>query len=73
MLNGNILQVNSIGKAIKLRFGKANPVLSQSIYKDVLGVPKKTFRKYVNNEKQPRIDELQRIATWLGVKPKDLF
>lgn len=73
MLNENILHVNTIGKAIKLKFGKENPVLSQTIYDDVLGVPKKTFRKYVKNEKQPRIDELQRIATWLGVKAKDLF
>lgn len=64
---------NSIGETIKSKFGKEKPVLTQSIYKDVLAIPKKTFRKYVENEKQPRIDELQRIAKWLGVNPKDLF
>lgn len=69
----NITPFNLIGKAMKLKFGKENPVLSQNIYTDVLGVPKKTFRKYVDNKKQPRIDELQRISIWLGVKAKDLF
>jgi hypothetical protein len=64
---------NFIGETIKLKFGKEKPTLTQSIYKEVLVIPKKTFRKYVDNEMQPRIDELQRIANWLGVKPKDLF
>lgn len=64
---------NLIGESIKLKFGKEKPVLTQSIYKEVLAIPKKTFRKYVDNEIQPRIDELQRIASWLGVNPKDLF
>ena len=64
---------NLIGETIKLKFGKEKPILTQTIYKEVLAIPKKTFRKYVDNEKQPRIDELQRIGLWLGVNPKDLF
>ena len=64
---------NLIGESIKLKFGKEKPILTQTIYKEVLAIPKKTFRKYVDNEKQPRIDELQRIGNWLGVNPKELF
>ena len=64
---------NLIGESMKLKFGKEKPILTETIYKEVLAIPKKTFRKYVDNKKQPRIDELQRIANWIGVKPKDLF
>lgn len=66
-------QKNLIGQTMKSRFGKEKPILTNNIYSSVLGVPKKTFRKYVNNELQPRIDELTRIAQWLNVNPKDLF
>ncbi|MFD2523284.1 hypothetical protein [Emticicia soli] len=72
-MKANNIPQNRIGENIKLKFGKEKPVLTQSIYRDVLAIPKKTFRKYVDNEKQPRIDEIQRIALWLGINPKDLF
>lgn len=64
---------NRIGEAIRVVFGKNKPVLPESHYKEKIGIPKKTFRKYVDNEIQPRIDELTRIAQWLNVNPKDLF
>lgn len=64
---------NSIGTAIHNVFGKSKPTLPENHYKEKIGVPKKTFRKYVDNELQPRIDELTRIAQWLNVNPKDLF
>lgn len=64
---------NRIGETMRVRFGKEKPILSESIYRDTLGVPKKTFRKYVNNEAQPRIDELTRIAKWLNVSINDLI
>lgn len=64
---------NIIGSVLKSKFGKDKPILSNSIYSEVLGIPKKTFRKYVDNNLQPRIDELARIAQWLNVNPKDLF
>lgn len=63
---------NSIEKELLDKFGR-KPTLTESIYKDVLQIPKKTFGKYLKNEIQPRVDELQRIAFWLGVNPKDLF
>ncbi|CAH0994411.1 hypothetical protein EMA8858_00520 [Emticicia aquatica] len=69
----NSISQNRIGEQIRLKFGKETPVLTEDIYKKVLGIPKKTFRKYVNNELQPRIDELQRISFWIGVSAKDLF
>lgn len=64
---------NRIGEAMRLKFGKEKPILAESIYRDTLGVPKKTFRKYINNEAQPRIDELTRIAKWLNVPLHDLI
>lgn len=64
---------NRIGETMRVRFGKEKPILSEAIYRDTLGVPKKTFRKYVNNEAQPRIDELTRIAKWLNVSINDLI
>ena len=48
------------------------PGESKSIYKNTLRITKIEFGKYVRNQKQPRLDELQRIAQWLGVSPKDL-
>ncbi len=64
---------NRIGETMRIKFGKEKPILPEAIYRDTLGVPKKTFRKYVNNEAQPRIDELTRIANWLGVTINDLI
>lgn len=64
---------NRIGEVMRVKFGKERPVLTESIYRDTLGVPKKTFRKYVKNESQPRIDELMRIAKWLNVSLNDLI
>ncbi|MFY7937208.1 MAG: hypothetical protein ACOVOQ_07520 [Flavobacterium sp.] len=64
---------NLIGEAMKSKFGKPKPILTQQVYDGILLIPKKTFRKYVDNELQPRIDELTRIAQWLNVNPKDLF
>jgi hypothetical protein len=64
---------NRIGEVIRSKFGKEKPTLTESIYKDVLGIPKKTFGKYVKNESQPRLDELQKIAKWLSVETKELF
>lgn len=69
----NLTLKNRLGEVVKLKFGKEKPTLTESIYKDVLGIPKKTFGKYLKNETQPRLDELQRIASWLNVEPKDLF
>lgn len=64
---------NRIGETMQGVFGRNKPVFPESHYKEKIGVPKKTFRKYVDNELQPRIDELTRIAQWLNVNPKDLF
>ena len=64
---------NSIGLKLKSKFGKDKPILTNDIYSNVLFISKKNFRKYVDNELQPRIDELTRIAQWLNVNPKDLF
>lgn len=63
---------NQISKAMLQKFGNATPKLPQETY-SILGIGKKTFRKYLKNELQPRIDEIQRIAQWLGVNSKDLF
>jgi hypothetical protein len=65
--------MNNISILINKRYGKAFPVLTESIYKETLKIPKKTFRKYLRNELQPRLDELERIAKWLNKNPKDLF
>lgn len=64
---------NRIGEFMRMKFGKEKPVLTEAIYRDTLGIPKKTFRKYVKNEAQPRIDELTRIANWLNVSINDLL
>lgn len=64
---------NRIGEAVRNVFGKEKPTLPESHYKEKIRIPKKSFRKYVDNELQPRIDELIRIAQWLNVNPKDLF
>jgi|GEM_PF-2538061 hypothetical protein len=64
---------NRIGEVIESKFGKEKVRLSESIYKDVLCIPKKTFGKYLKNESQPRLDELERIAQWIGSTPKELF
>lgn len=63
---------NSIRTEVLKKFGKEKPGVSQSIYKNTLRITKIEFGKYVRNQKQPRLDELQRIAQWLGVSPKDL-
>ena len=65
--------MNKIGLVIKAKFGKSKLHLSESVYSDVLEIPKKTFGKYLRNEVQPRIDELQRISTWLGVELWELL
>ena len=62
---------NNIGLKVKDKFGSCNPRLPQTTY-SIIGIGKKAFRQYVENKKQPTIDELQRIAQWLGVNPKDL-
>lgn len=67
------MNTNKISEILKTKFGKETPILSRDIYKNTLNISAKTFRKYVENKKQPRIDELQRIAQWLGVNPKDLY
>lgn len=72
-MNTVITQRNFIGETMKGKFGKEKPILTNTIYTNVLGISKKSFRKYVDNELQPRIDELARIAQWLNVNPKDLF
>jgi hypothetical protein len=64
---------NRIGEVIESKFGKERISLSESIYKEVLCIPKKTFGRYLKNEAQPRLDELQRIAQWIGAAPKELF
>ena len=64
--------MNNIQSFVNQRFGRSNPNLPESLYKERLGIPKKTFGKYLRNQLQPRTDELQRIANWLGVEPKDL-
>ncbi len=64
---------NRIGEAMRVKFGKEKPILTESIYRDTLQIPKKTFSRYVKNEAQPRIDELARIAQWLNVPTNDLF
>lgn len=64
---------NFIGDSLQNTFGKTKPTLTEDIYKYTLKIPKKTFSKYVDNKQQPRLDELQRIADWLKVEPKDLF
>jgi hypothetical protein len=63
---------NKIGEYVYKFFGREKPILPESLYSKI-GVPKRTFRRYVNNELQPRLDELVRIAEWLNVNPKDLF
>jgi hypothetical protein len=68
----NVIQ-NRIGEVIESKFGKEKVRLSESIYREVLCIPKKTFGKYLKNESQPRLDELQRIAQWIGSTPKELF
>ncbi|MCP9755700.1 hypothetical protein EGI26_11090 [Lacihabitans sp. CCS-44] len=65
--------MNTIGKEIEMRFGRIKPNIPQNIYNDTLMIPKKTFGKYIRNESQPRLDELERIAKWLNKNPKDLF
>jgi hypothetical protein len=69
----DIQLTNFIGDSIQNTFGKPKPTLTEDIYKHTLQIPKKTFSKYVDNKLQPRLDELQRIAEWLKVDPKDLF
>lgn len=64
--------INKISFELKRLYGKEKPTISQNIYNE-LNIPKKTFGMYLRNEKQPRLDELQRIAQWLGVDAKDLF
>lgn len=64
---------NRIGEAMRLKFGKEKPILTESIYRDTLQIPKKTFGRYVKNEAQPRIDELARIAQWLNLTTHDLI
>jgi hypothetical protein len=34
---------NLIGESMKLKFGKEKPILTETIYKEVLAIPKKTF------------------------------
>lgn len=65
--------MNNIQNLVNQRFGRSNPVLPEAIYKQQLNIPKKTFGKYLRNELQPRADEIQRIANWLGVAPKELI
>lgn len=62
---------NNIGYQLELKYGVPTPRLPQESY-SIIGIGKKAFRQYVENKKQPTIDELQRIAQWLGVPPKDL-
>lgn len=69
----NVMPQNTIGQTLKSKFGKSKPTFTNAIYREVLFISKKNFRKYVDNELQPRIDELTRIAQWLNVNPKDLF
>ena len=64
---------NSISEVVKTRFGREKPILPHQIYSEVLGVPKKTFALYMSNKKQPRLDELERIANWLSVDAKTLY
>jgi hypothetical protein len=64
---------NRIGEAMRSKFGKEKPILTESIYRETLGIPKKTFGRYVKNEAQPRIDELARIAKWLNLPLNDLI
>lgn len=64
---------NRIGESIRLQYGRTRPVLPEQFYKEVLEIPKKTFGKYIANKQQPRLDELERIAKWLKINPKDLF
>ena len=64
--------MNNIQTFVRARFGKDRPNLPEEIYKDRLRIPKRTFGRYLRNEKQPSIDEVKRIASWLGVDPKEL-
>ena len=69
----NDLLINTINTQVVKRFGRNNPHIPNTTYKDILKVGKKTFGKYLRNEAQPRLDELERIANWLGVNPKELY
>ncbi len=74
IMNKNTSTVsNRIGETIRLQYGRIKPTLPEIFYKDILGIPKKTFGKYIANTQQPRLDELERIAKWLKISPKDLF
>lgn len=65
--------MNNIQTFITERFVKPCPHLPEKVYKEILGIPKKTFGKYLRNEEQPTLDEVVKIASWLGVDPKELI
>ena len=63
---------NNIGEILYEKFGTKTPKFPNTAYK-IISISKKSFRKFSENEKQPRLDELERIANWLGVNPKELY
>lgn len=62
---------NNIGSRLEQKYGVSTPKFPQETY-SIIGIGKKAFRQFVTNKKQPTLDELGRIAQWLGVNPKDL-
>jgi plasmid maintenance system antidote protein VapI len=63
---------NNVSAILCKKYGNDCPKFANETYK-ILGIGKKAFRQFVNNKKQPTLDELQRIANWLGVNPKELI
>lgn len=65
--------MNKIQSQVQKRFGRETPTLTEAIYRDCLKIPKKRFGQILRNNKQPTLDEVQRIADWLGVNANELI
>ena len=63
-------KIESIIKGMETDILKFKP--EKSFYKQI-NIGQKRFWQILRNEQQPTLDELERIAKALNVKPKDLI